>query len=185
MDARIKKTLAKVYRAFGECLQEKDYASLTVEDILRRCNVARSTFYAHFRTKDDVLDSFLSNTFHHIFSHSLTQETSHDFSKENAEDFGHLFTHLLYHLRDERELVTVILASSCRQRFLDELRKAASPLILRCIETHFFPDNGVPKKLRVDMTAESFLGLVCHWFSYRCAKEPEEMVGYFLQSAMA
>ena len=180
MDARVRKTIARVYRALGECLEEKDYAEMTVEDILRRAGVARSTFYAHFHTKDDVLDSFLKDTFHHVFSHTLKEEETHDFSKEKTEDYGHLFTHLLYHLRDDRELISLILASSCRQRFLDELGQAVRPLVERCIETRFFPSTEIPNKLHADMAVGSFLFLVTHWFSYRCAKEPEEMIRHYL-----
>lgn len=34
---------------------EKDYAEITVQDLLDRTGVARSTFYAHFRDKEDLI----------------------------------------------------------------------------------------------------------------------------------
>ncbi|MCL5042120.1 MAG: TetR/AcrR family transcriptional regulator [Gammaproteobacteria bacterium] len=34
---------------------EKDYREITVQDLLDRSGVARSTFYAHFRDKEDLL----------------------------------------------------------------------------------------------------------------------------------
>jgi AcrR family transcriptional regulator len=37
--------------------REKPYPSIAVKEILGRANVGRSTFYAHFRDKDDLLES--------------------------------------------------------------------------------------------------------------------------------
>lgn len=34
---------------------EKDYREITVQDLLNRSGIARSTFYAHFRDKEDLL----------------------------------------------------------------------------------------------------------------------------------
>src|ERR1700712_5856606 len=34
---------------------EKDYREITVQDLLDRSGVARSTFYTHFRDKEDLL----------------------------------------------------------------------------------------------------------------------------------
>jgi AcrR family transcriptional regulator len=37
--------------------REKPYPSIAVKEILDRANVGRSTFYTHFRDKDDLLES--------------------------------------------------------------------------------------------------------------------------------
>jgi AcrR family transcriptional regulator len=44
----------------GELVHEKSYDLLTVNDILKRANVGRSAFYSHFRNKDELLASCLS-----------------------------------------------------------------------------------------------------------------------------
>jgi AcrR family transcriptional regulator len=36
-------------------MQEKPFESITVQDVLERANVSRSTFYSHFSDKDDLL----------------------------------------------------------------------------------------------------------------------------------
>lgn len=38
-----------------ELMVERGYERVTVQDILDRADVGRSTFYAHFRSKDDLL----------------------------------------------------------------------------------------------------------------------------------
>lgn len=179
MDLRQKKTKAAIYRALGECLNEKDFADLSVEDILVRAKVSRSTFYAHFRTKDDVLDSLLRNIFHHVFSHSLLQEDTHDFSHESVLDYEHLFTHTLYHLRDEKELIKTVLKGSCRGRILAEIRENIHPLVERCVNEGVIPAKDVPAELRAAQATESFVTLVTYWFDCDCDVSPEECTRRF------
>lgn len=45
--------------AFLELIIEKPYDKITISEITTRADLARSTFYAHFETKDDLLTSYL------------------------------------------------------------------------------------------------------------------------------
>ncbi|MQY23700.1 TetR/AcrR family transcriptional regulator [Nocardia macrotermitis] len=55
MDRRIRRTRDLLHRALIELMLERGYARITVQDIIDRADVGRSTFYAHFRDKDDLL----------------------------------------------------------------------------------------------------------------------------------
>lgn len=51
-DRRIGRTRKLMHDALIALIVEKGYEAVTVQDILDRANVGRSTFYAHFRDKD-------------------------------------------------------------------------------------------------------------------------------------
>lgn len=59
LDRRIQKTLQHLQNALAELISEKDYNDITIQEILDRANVGRSTFYAHFENKDQLLRSIL------------------------------------------------------------------------------------------------------------------------------
>lgn len=69
-DRRVNKTVQALRSALFELIQEKHYDSITVQDIIERANVGRSTFYTHFRDKEDLFigdwKSFLSLIAGHI-----------------------------------------------------------------------------------------------------------------------
>ena len=62
-DARILRTRQALGWALVGLVQERDYDSITVQHILDRAGVARATFYAHYRDKNDVLHSLYDQLF--------------------------------------------------------------------------------------------------------------------------
>ena len=56
-DRRAQRTRQTLSQALIALIQEKRYAAITVQDICDRANVGRSTFYAHYQDKDDLLAS--------------------------------------------------------------------------------------------------------------------------------
>ncbi|MFC4372648.1 TetR/AcrR family transcriptional regulator [Nocardia halotolerans] len=54
-DRRVRRTRDNLHRALIELMIERDYDRVTVSDIIDRADVGRSTFYAHYRDKDDLL----------------------------------------------------------------------------------------------------------------------------------
>lgn len=51
IDPRIKRTRMLLEGAFSELLHEKDFQSISVQDITERAGINRATFYAHFPDK--------------------------------------------------------------------------------------------------------------------------------------
>lgn len=56
-DRRVQRTRRLLHKALMSCILEKKYESITVQEILDRADVGRSTFYLHFRDKDELLVS--------------------------------------------------------------------------------------------------------------------------------
>jgi AcrR family transcriptional regulator len=57
MDARVRRTRDALGDALVALMQEKPFDTITVQDVVDRAKVGRSTFYAHFSDKDDLLMS--------------------------------------------------------------------------------------------------------------------------------
>jgi len=56
-DARVRRTRDALGDALVALMQEKPFEAITVQDVLDRAKVGRSTFYAHYSDKDDLLMS--------------------------------------------------------------------------------------------------------------------------------
>ena len=54
-DRRVQRTRNMLYEALLDLMIEKGYEAITVQDIIDRANVGRSTFYSHFLDKEQLL----------------------------------------------------------------------------------------------------------------------------------
>ena len=59
VDRRVQKTRKLLQDALIELVAEKGYESVSIREILDEANVGRSTFYAHFQDKEQLLHSIL------------------------------------------------------------------------------------------------------------------------------
>ena len=55
MDMRVSRTRTLILNAFTRLALDRRYDQIRTADLVAESGVGRSTFYKHFRTKDDVL----------------------------------------------------------------------------------------------------------------------------------
>jgi AcrR family transcriptional regulator len=60
-DRRVGKTRKALKEALTDLILEKGYEAVTVQEVIDRADVGRSTFYAHFVDKDDLLMAILAD----------------------------------------------------------------------------------------------------------------------------
>ena len=177
MNKKIEDTNEKIYNAFSEVLLLKDYNDVRIQDVLDKSGVARSTFYAHYKTKEDLLKSVCTT----IFSHVLKEEKSHDFSRSSIFDYKHFITHIFYHIKDESRLIHAILLSQSKAIFLDYMREGVREFATACVVNGFVDLKGLPEKLKVRSVIESFILIIEYWSDAGFSDTPEKLTDYFLK----
>ena len=110
MDRRQQKTRKAIFQAFSTLLERKPFEQITVQQIIDEANIGRSTFYAHFQTKDELLRAMCTDIFQHVFSEELMAEQTHDFSSDSS--LRSKVTHILYHLREKKEISSMFTSDS-------------------------------------------------------------------------
>ncbi len=56
-DRRVQRTRDLLQKALIELINERGYDAITIQEIVDRANVGRTTFYEHYNSKDDLLMS--------------------------------------------------------------------------------------------------------------------------------
>ena len=89
-DARVRRTRDALGDALVALMQEKPFDTITVQDVLDRAHVSRSTFYSHYSDKDDLLMSDAEEFFEAI---SMALSAQGDKS-ERVFPVQEFFTHI-------------------------------------------------------------------------------------------
>jgi AcrR family transcriptional regulator len=160
-DRRIQKTRKLLHDALGSLIREKPYDSIAVQEILDRANVGRSTFYTHFRDKDELLVSGIHDLLNSVYP-AATQSAEN--RCEAIIRFSlPVFEHIHGHLRAGARRM----GPTGRAAVHQHLQRVLAELITEDIKRHLRPrretTSSVPLDLLVQHVASTFI-LVLHWW---------------------
>jgi AcrR family transcriptional regulator len=182
MDRRQKRSREAIFEAFNTLITQKKYSDITVQDITDRANVGRSTFYAHFDTKDALLREMCTDLFNHVVRDHDAAERTHDFSGE-ANDANSIITHIFYHMRDNRCNIVGILNGESGSLFLHFFEQYLIDVFKN--ELHGkLRQVDVPEDYLYHQISSGFVSTLNWWIQGGMKQSPETVERYF-RSVMA
>ena len=173
LDRRQKKTRAAIFKALQVLLEQKSYSAITVQEIVDEANIGRSTFYAHFETKDDLLQSLCSDIFHHVFTDLLPQEEDTLDCKNLELKLGHI----LYHLKENQVNILGILSADANGQFMAYFKQYLTELFTRYAVLF---TKEVPEDFLIHHLTGSFAETVKWWVAQHMELPPEAVAGYYI-----
>ena len=180
MDRRKKKTRDAIFSAFAELLSQKHYNQISVQEIIDAANVGRTTFYAHFETKDYLLKSLCEELFGHIIDTAMGLPHGHyHYSCGNKTDS--VFLHLVRHLQENDRNILELLSSENNEIFMKYFKTNLRTLIVtQYAEKGLLKSAALPEDYLVNHIASSFVETIDWWVSRGMKETPETITEYFL-----
>lgn len=176
IDRRVARTRGMLHQALLSLILEKGYEAISVEDICERANIGRSTFYAHFTSKDDLKRSGLE----HLRRELLDQH-------RNASTSMPAGTHLLgfslpmfEHARDHMHLYRALVGSKGGAIALDTIRQT----LCECVRGELIAIEGknaagVPRELIVRHLVGAYMAVLIWWLDGGAKLSPQQMDEFF------
>ncbi|HBN85161.1 MAG TPA: TetR family transcriptional regulator [Clostridiales bacterium] len=177
MDRRQQKTRDAIFKAFSKLIEQKRYENITVQEIIDEANIGRSTFYAHFETKDELLRALCTDIFSHVFSNELMSEKTHDFSGGNNGLEAKL-THILHHLMDSKTNIVGILSSHSGELFLRYFKDYLTEMFSKYLNEI---KMNAPADFVLNHLVGSFAETVKWWIDNKMKYTPEETARYYIE----
>jgi len=180
-DRRIRRTRQLLQSALLALLKEKRYEAISVQDIIERADVARSTFYVHYVDKDDLLVGEQG-----IFASNLDQHSgaaSHIELKSSSVFPTHLW---FMHIKAQSHILKVIERDTAMDLAMKTLQGIIRRSVQERVEEHIQNDANaaVPVSLIVDYLAGSLMILLQWWLKQGMPYPPERMDEIFQQLVM-
>lgn len=179
MDRRQQKTRQAVFLAFTKLLEEKRYEKITVQEILDEANIGRSTFYAHFETKDELLKTICKELFGHIIDSAMDKTHKHGLYLDSNTPQS-VFCHLLQHLQENDNNILGLLSCESNEIFLRYFKESLNELIRIQFVNHSRKQNqDLPLDFLINHISGSFVEMIFWWLKDRTKHTPEELDCYF------
>lgn len=177
MDRRQQKTRTAIYRAFTTLLDRQNFHSITVQDIIDEANIGRSTFYAHFETKEELVKSLCRELFDHIIGTAMDKQDTHGlYACANAPHS--VICHILQHLQENDNNILTLLSCESSPIFMSYFKSGMEELV----RSQLLGDTtlpGVPREFLVNHIAGSFVEMVQWWLDGGRKETPQTLDGYF------
>ncbi len=176
-DRRLKRSRRLLSSALTELLQEKRYIDITVQDIIDRADVGRTTFYTHYRDKEDLLVSSLEDVLV-SFIHHMDQEDEGPGLLSTVEFFRHV--------KEHQNLYKAMFSGQGMALLFNQ----GQAMISQKIEEHLksLPrrqaDQSIPVPFVSNYLAGAFLVMLKWWIDHKLAYSPEQIDAMYQQLVM-
>jgi len=177
MDRRQRKSREAIFSAFTELLSKKDYRQITVGEIIEKADVGRTTFYAHFETKDYLLKELCRELFCHLFD-SIESNKKHHRHIFDCKAPDSVFLHLFQHLYKDDNHILSLLSCQNNELFLQYFKSSLVALVENQLAL-FPPKKGLPRDFWIDHIAATFVQTLKWWIANGVKETPETITEYF------
>lgn len=179
IDRRVSRTRTMLQHAFRTLLRKKRYESITIHDICAAANVGRSTFYSHFRSKDDLKRSGVQEGLRSALTqrHSVARsnvahplEMSWDFSLSVFE-----------HARDHADHYRTLAGGRGGAIALSKVRQMVTGLVRDELASTGArrPPEAIPREVVVQYIVGAYMALLTWWLDGGAKLPPERIDAMF------
>jgi AcrR family transcriptional regulator len=175
-DRRIQRTRSLLHDALGSLIHEKPYDEIVVREILNRANVGRSTFYAHFSDKDELLASSIHDLLRSVYIKNSTAP------EERCERLISFSLPLFEHIHRHRQQRVALIGVSGRAVIHERLQRMLTELIANDLRRDFESRNRwshIPSDIFVKYIASTFTLVLNWWIESRSPLKPGEINDVF------
>jgi AcrR family transcriptional regulator len=179
IDRRIQRTQQALRDALIALILEKGYDAITVQDILDRANMGRSTFYAHYRDKEELLLSGFTTLFAEFQNeyHQMASPAS-DPTQAGKDLSLFFFRHAALH----RGLFRAMIGEQGGKIIQEHTQKYLTQFIREHIAGQLGErQKEVPVDILAHFIASSYLSLLTWWLDNDLPYTAEQMDGFYQQ----
>ncbi len=182
MDRRIARTRALLQQALHPLILKKGYEAITIKDICDAANVGRSTFYAHYKSKDDLMRSHLEPLRKLLVDRQRDALATPGDIKDRSLAFS---TAMFEHARDHRNHYRALVGSRGGTISLGAIRRILSDLVRGELAATARKNSAsaIPRELVVQYVVGAFMAVLTWWLDGGAKLPPQRIDAIFRRLA--
>ena len=172
-DLRVIKTKKILYETLIELMKTKTFEEIKVSDICTKALINRSTFYAHYEDKYELLLEFI-NSLKEEFINELSKNKNILNTREYYLEMIRLF---LDHIENKKDIYNAIMINNRNSIMMDILSSVANNEVIKKTES-----SNISTKVPANIIAKFYLGGVLNlgieWLRDTNKNSKEEIIRY-------
>jgi len=178
-DARVTRTRDRLGDALIELIEQQPFEQITVQEVLDRARVSRSTFYAHYTNKEDLFLEDVNDFWEYMAT--MLERTGE--SSERVAAVRELFAHA----SGAHQLKAALLAAGKVHDVLELGREHFARGIEQRLTRMQRPARASAQRLAMlsQMFAGALFSLLDRWLSGAIKETPQEMDDFFHETVWA
>jgi len=172
-DLRVIKTKKILYETLIELMKTKTFEEIKVSDICTKALINRSTFYAHYEDKYELLLEFI-NSLKEEFINELSKNKNILNTREYYLEMIRLF---LDHIENKKDIYNAIMINNRNSIMMDILSSVANNEVIKKMES-----SNISTKVPANIIAKFYLGGVLNlgieWLRDTNKYSKEEIIKY-------
>ena len=175
-DLRVVKTQNILYRTLIELMKEKTFEEIKVSDICNQALINRSTFYAHYNDKYELLAQFIQE-----LKNSLTGELKKNKSISNTKEYYlEMIRLFLDHIEEKRESYLAIMLHNRNSITMDIIYDVLDrDITLHLQQDNFLERNQIPRGIIAKFYIGAVVNVGIEWLKNGNQYTKEDMLKYF------
>lgn len=176
-DRRVQRTRALLLSALLDLIVERGYEEVSVQDIVDRANVGRSTFYVHFLDKRELLLSGVER----LQLHLVQQRTAALTPAIESEPLLRFSLPLFQHIHANLRFCRALLGSQSSAIVEPQMRRFLADMMQEELAAYAASGtvDAVPLEVVVQHTVSALLGVLRWWMNQPTPHAPEEIDRHF------
>lgn len=181
IDRRVARTRAMLHQTLMSLILKQGYEAITIRDICDTANVGRSTFYAHYTSKDDLMRSGLDNLRRVLVDQQREALATKGDIRHRSLGFSlTLFEHARDHIDLHRGLVGggAIALGIIRQILSDLVRDELTATVDKKSA------NAIPREFVVQYVVGAYMAVLTWWLDGGAKLPPQRIDAMFRRLAI-
>ncbi len=178
IDRRVRRTRDALQKALISLILDKGYEALTIDEICAAANVGRSTFYAHYTSKDDLKRRTIDEHLRTLFQQSRNARSGD--TGDGQQPVSPTLA-ILEHAREHRDYCRAVVRGGGVTLAVETIRDALADHIRQEIrELDSSGSSGAfVREFSVQYAVGAFMSVLSWWIQGGAKRPAEEMEALF------
>lgn len=176
-DPRVLRTRKLLREALLALIPKQGYAAITIQDITEEATLNRTTFYMHYRDKDELFQQLIAE----VLDDMAQLPKQKPDQEANIAYVYRVYRHVFEHVAAHYAFYHLMFTEPSVAAFIQQIQARIEAIAMRWIPPEQWPHVTIAPELFISFISTAFLGVIRWWLTHDMPTTPDLMAQQFIR----